>query len=101
MHEILYAGIAIEAFRMVIERQRAAPGLVHHLDRGIQYAADAFAAIIVSSMSRKAATMHHWRLADPDKMISAQLAEGSYYTHAQGRAHASPDPCESHWSRQE
>ena len=58
MRETLHAGIAIEALRMAIERQRPAPGLIQHSDRGVQYAADAYrqvlaAAGITPSMSRR------------------------------------------------
>jgi len=42
MRERLYTEIALEALNMVIERQRPAPGLIHHSDRGIQYAAEAY-----------------------------------------------------------
>jgi putative transposase len=42
MRERLYTEIALEALNMAIERQRPAPGLVHHSDRGIQYAAEAY-----------------------------------------------------------
>lgn len=58
MRETLHAGIAVEALRMAIERQRPAPGLIQHTDRGVQYAADAYlqvlaAAGITPSMSRR------------------------------------------------
>lgn len=58
MRETLHAGIAVEALRMAIQRQRPAPGLIQHSDRGVQYAADAYrqilaAAGITPSMSRK------------------------------------------------
>jgi transposase InsO family protein len=58
MRETLHAGIAVEALRMAIERQRPAPGLIQHSDRGVQYAADAYrqtlsAAGITPSMSRR------------------------------------------------
>ena len=42
MRERLYTEIALEALNMAIERQRPAPGLIHHSDRGIQYAAEAY-----------------------------------------------------------
>ncbi len=47
-----------DALDMAVKRQRPAPGLIHHSDRGIQYAADAYrqalaAAGITPSMSRK------------------------------------------------
>ena len=58
MRETLHTQIALEALAMAIERQRPAPGLIHHSDRGIQYAAEAYrgalaAAGITPSMSRR------------------------------------------------
>ncbi len=58
MRETLHASIALEALDMAIKRQRPAPGLIQHSDRGIQYAADEYrqalaAAKITPSMSRK------------------------------------------------
>lgn len=58
MRETLHADIAIDALRMAIQRQRPQPGLIHHSDRGVQYAADAYrqtlaSAKITPSMSRK------------------------------------------------
>lgn len=58
VRDTLHADIALEALEMAIKRQRPAPGLVHHSDRGVQYAADVYrqalaAAGITPSMSRK------------------------------------------------
>jgi putative transposase len=58
MRETLHASIALEALDMAIRRQRPAPGLIQHSDRGVQYAADEYrqalaAAKITPSMSRK------------------------------------------------
>jgi putative transposase len=58
MRETLHTEIALEALTMAIERQRPAPGLVHHSDRGIQYAAEVYRRLlarsgITPSMSRK------------------------------------------------
>lgn len=58
VRDTLHADIALDALDMAIKRQRPAPGLVHHSDRGVQYAADAYrqalaAAGITPSMSRK------------------------------------------------
>ena len=68
MRETLHAEIALDALDMAIKRQRPAPGLIQHSDRGIQYAADAYrqalaAAGITPSMSRKgtASTTPRWR----------------------------------------
>lgn len=40
VRDTLHADIAIEALAMAVERQKPAPGLIHHSDRGVQYAAD-------------------------------------------------------------
>jgi putative transposase len=58
MRETLHTEIALEALTMAIQRQRPAPGLIHHSDRGIQYAAEAYRQVlaragITPSMSRK------------------------------------------------
>ena len=58
MRDTLHAEIAMDALTMALERQRPAAGLLHHSDRGIQYAAEAYrqslaAAHIIPSMSRK------------------------------------------------
>ena len=58
MREALHALITLEALDMAIRRQRSAPGLIQHSDRGIQYAADEYrqalaTAKITPSMSRK------------------------------------------------
>jgi putative transposase len=58
MRDTLHTEIASEALVMSLERQRPGAGLIHHSDRGIQYAAEAYrqvlaAANITPSMSRK------------------------------------------------
>ena len=58
MNETLHAEGALEALRMAINRQRPPHGLIHHSDRGIQYASEAYrralaTANITPSMSRK------------------------------------------------
>ena len=58
MGETLHTEIALEALTMAIVRQRPAPGLIHHSDRGIQYAAEPYRLAlarsgITPSMSRK------------------------------------------------
>lgn len=58
MRDTLHAEIALSALDMAIERQRPGPGLIHHSDRGIQYACEAYrqtlaAAEILPSMSGK------------------------------------------------
>jgi transposase InsO family protein len=58
MRETLHTDIALEALDMAIKRQQPAVGLIHHSDRGIQYAAEAYRSMlarsgITPSMSRK------------------------------------------------
>lgn len=58
MRDTLHTEIALDALAMALARQRPGPGLLHHSDRGIQYAAEAYrqtlaAAHITPSMSRK------------------------------------------------
>lgn len=58
MRPTLHVEIALDALQMAIQRQRPAPGLIHHSDRGIQYAAEAYRSAlaragVTPSMSRK------------------------------------------------
>lgn len=58
MRDTLHTEIALDALAMALQRQRPGAGLIHHSDRGIQYAAEAYrqilaAANITPSMSRK------------------------------------------------
>ncbi len=39
MRDTLHIKIALDALNMAVERQRPAPCLIHHSDRGIKYAA--------------------------------------------------------------
>lgn len=78
MRETLHASIALEALDMAVKRQRPAPGLIQHSDRGIQYAADDYrqalaAAGITPSMSRKgiASTTPRWRASSTPSRSSA------------------------------
>lgn len=54
----MHTAIVVDALTMAINRRRPEPGLVHHSDRGSQYASEAFRGKLVShgllaSMSRK------------------------------------------------
>ena len=58
MSEELDASVALAALRMALERRQPAPGLVHHSDRGVQYASETYRTALaanglVPSMSRK------------------------------------------------
>ena len=54
----LEAGLAIAALRMALGERQPSPGLIHHSDRGVQYAAQAYSEMLKQhgatiSMSRK------------------------------------------------
>lgn len=58
MRQTLHTEIALDALNLAVERQRPATGLIHHSDRGIQYAAETYRLAlarsgITPSMSRK------------------------------------------------
>lgn len=58
MGRTLEAGLALSALRMALELRRPSPVLVHHSDRGVQYACAAYTELlsqhgITISMSRK------------------------------------------------
>lgn len=57
MSSHLDVGLVLAALRMALERRRPAPGLIHHTDRGTQYASDAYQTALatnglIPSMSR-------------------------------------------------
>lgn len=58
MRETLEAELALSALQMAIDARRPQPGLIHHSDRGVQYACDAYRTVLAqhgfrASMSRK------------------------------------------------
>jgi transposase InsO family protein len=58
MSESLESSLAIDALDMAFQRRRPAAGLLHHSDRGVQYASNDYRALlegknVVASMSRK------------------------------------------------
>jgi len=42
MADHLRAGLCVGALVMALQRRRPEPGLVHHSDRGVQYAAEPY-----------------------------------------------------------
>ena len=87
MRQTLHTKITLDALTMAIQRQRPAPGLIHHSDRGFQYTAEAYRQILARSgvspsMSRKAitATMRRWRASSkpskPRKSITGSTPPG-------------------------
>ena len=57
MRDSLGAELALSALRMALDARQPAPGLIHHSDRGVQYACDAYRGLLAAhqiqpSMSR-------------------------------------------------
>ncbi len=58
MADHLKTGLCVDALVMALQRHPPSPGLIHHSDRGVQYAAEPYRAVlarhgIVQSMSRR------------------------------------------------
>ena len=70
--------LALAALDMAIARQRPAAGLIHHSDRGVQFAAHEY---------RKRLQQHGIALLDePQGRLLGQRADGELLRHAEGRA---------------
>jgi putative transposase len=95
MHDSLEERVVLGALRMALGQRRPAPGLLHHSDRGSQYAGGAYQALLAAhglprSMSRKGdcwdnavaesffATLEHELLADSD-FASRQAARRAIF----------------------
>lgn len=77
MSEHLDVSIALAALRMALERRRPARGLLHHSDRGVQYASEAYRSALsanglVASMSR---TGNCWDNAPAESFFSTLKTE--------------------------
>ncbi len=91
MRDTLEAELALDALQMALARRCPAPGLVHHSDRGVQYASNAYRELLeahgaVASMSRKG---NCWDNAVAEAFFSTlefELIEGANWaTHAEAR----------------
>jgi transposase InsO family protein len=93
MSASLEAALVLDALRMALEHRRPGPGLVHHSDRGSQYASDAFASLlerhkIVCSMSRKG---NCWDNAPAESFFGKLKTERVYGQHYATREEAKLD----------
>lgn len=84
--------LALAALDMAIARQRPAPGLVHHADRGVQYAAHGYRARLLAhgmlcSMSRKGDCWDNAPMESFFATLKRELIEeADYQTRDQARA---------------
>jgi transposase InsO family protein len=92
----LHAQLAVRALRMAIQHRRPPPGVLHHSDRGVQYASGEYRALLAAarmeaSMSRKGnpydnATMESFNATYKRECVGLAAAAGGYATRAQAAA---------------
>lgn len=90
----LHATLALNALRMALQHRRPPCGLLHHSDRGVQYACREYRALlaaagVVASMSRSGnpydnATMESFNATYKRECVGLAEATGGYATRAQG-----------------
>jgi putative transposase len=90
LDRMLEAALALQALRMALARRRPAPGLVHHSDRGVQYASHDYTQLLHDhgvqiSMSRKA---NPWDNAACESFIKTLKYEEVYRTEYRDLAEA-------------
>ena len=90
LERTLEAALTLEALRMARRRRRPAPGLVHHSDRGVQYASRDYTRLLEEhsvqiSMSRKA---NPWDNAACESFIKTLKYEEVYRTEYRDLAEA-------------
>ena len=86
----LHATLALNALRMALQHRRPPRGLLHHSDRGVQYASGEYRALLaaaglVASMSRKGnpydnAAMESFNATYKRECVSLAEAQGGYAT---------------------
>jgi putative transposase len=91
MKDTLEASLATDALRMALLRRQPGPGLVHHSDRGVQYASGEYQALlsdhgITCSMSRKGDC---WDNAVAESFFATLewelIEESDWHTHAEAK----------------
>ena len=90
LHRTLEAALTLEALRQALARRRPAPGLVHHSDRGVQYASRDYTQLLQErgiqiSMSRQA---NPWDNARCESFIKTLKYEEVYRTEYRDLAEA-------------
>ena len=88
----MHADIVVNALRMAINQRCPEPGLIHHSDRGSQYASEAFRSLLAShgalaSMSRKGNCYDNAAMESFFHSLKTELVSHEHYrTHDQARA---------------
>jgi transposase InsO family protein len=92
----LHAALASRALRMALQHRRPPPGVLHHSDRGVQYASGEYRALLAAagleaSMSRKGnpydnAVMESFNATYKRECVGLAEAAGGYVTRAEATA---------------
>ena len=92
----LHAALATRALRMALQHRRPPPGVLHHSDRGVQYASGEYRALLAAagleaSMSRKGnpydnAVMESFNATYKRECVGLAEAAGGYATRAEATA---------------
>jgi transposase InsO family protein len=90
MADHLRAGLCVDALVMALQRRRPGPGLVHHSDRGSQYAAEPYRQVlgrhgIEQSMSRRGNCLDN---APMESFFASLKKEHVHHVHFRTRAEA-------------
>ena len=91
MRETLDADLALAALRMALADRRPAPGLLHHSDRGSQYACGEYRTLlaahgIVASMSKRGDCWDNAVAESFFATLETRADPGGRLAHAGGRA---------------
>jgi putative transposase len=90
MADHLRAGLCVDALVMALQRRRPEPGLVHHSDRGVQYAAEPYRHVLArhgieQSMSRRGNCLDN---APMESFFASLKKEHVHHIHFRTRAEA-------------
>jgi transposase InsO family protein len=105
MREHMRAELTIAALTMAIQRQKPPPGLIHHSDRGSQYAAADYrkvldAAGLIQSMSRKGNCWDHAPMESCFGTIKTELVHQACYPTRDAARHDLFAYIEGYYNRQ-
>jgi transposase InsO family protein len=109
MNDHLKADLVSDALEMALARRSPSPGLLHHSDRGVQYACDEYQSLLAAnriecSMSRKGNCWDNAAMESFFATLKTELVNDSDLPHAQwarpeGRIRFPPEGANDHGSR--
>jgi len=87
MNDSLHRQLVLDALQMAITVRKPAPGLLHHSDRGCQYASAEYQALL--TQSRMMGTVNR----ESQRQLLRQRAQGKFLGHPENGAGFSPALC--------